>query len=61
MTVVKTVSERRGRLRPHLAPATDNDPALFAGMTALLHGDWRTRWAALRAMVAERRRTVPRG
>jgi delta 1-pyrroline-5-carboxylate dehydrogenase len=52
MTVVKTVSERRGRLRPHLAPATANDAALFAGMTALLHGDRRTRWAALRAILA---------
>ncbi len=61
MTVVKTVSERRGRLRPHLAPGTAGDAALFAGMTALLHGDRRTRWAALRAMAAERRRAVPRG
>jgi acyl-CoA reductase-like NAD-dependent aldehyde dehydrogenase len=51
MTVVKTVSERYGRLRPHLAPATDNDPARFAGMTSLLHGDWRTRWAALRVLL----------
>ena len=59
MTVVKTVSERRGRLRPHLAPATANDAALFAGMTALLHGDRRTRWAALRALVAQGRRAAP--
>ncbi len=60
MTVVRTVSERRGRLRPHLAPATANDAGLFAAMTALLHGDWPTRRAALRAVVAARR-AVPRG
>jgi len=60
MTVVKTVSERRGRLRPHLAPATAADAGLFAGMTALLHGGWRTRWGALRAMAAARP-SVPRG
>ena len=55
MTVAKTVSERRGHLRPHLAPATDNDADTFAGMTALLHGDRRTRWAALRAILARGR------
>ena len=60
MTVVKTVSERRGRLRPHLAPATANDAAMFAGMTALLHGGWHTRRAALRALVAQGRRAGPR-
>ena len=55
MTVVKTVSERRGRLRPHLAPATDSDADTFAAMTALLHGDRRTRWRALRAILARGR------
>ena len=50
MTVVKTVSERRSRFQPHLAAATEADTARFAAMTALLHGDWRTRWMALRAM-----------
>lgn len=54
MTVVKTVSERRGRLRPHLRPATPDDAGLFAGMTALLHGDWPTRRAALRGLLAAR-------
>jgi len=54
MTVAKTVSERRGRLRPHLSLPTGNDAALFAGMTALLHGDWRTRWTALRGFMARR-------
>ncbi len=51
MTVVKTVSERRGRLRPHLAAVTADDAHRFAAMTALLHGDWRTRWTALRGLV----------
>ena len=53
MTVVKTVSERRGRFRPHLAAATADDAHRFAAMTALLHGDWRTRWTALRVFVAQ--------
>lgn len=61
MTVVKIVSERAGRLRPHLAPATANDAARFAAMTALLHGDWRTRWAALRAITARERGSVSQG
>ncbi len=50
MTVVKTVSERRGRFRPHLAPPTTNDAARFAGMTAILHGGWRTLWNTLRVL-----------
>ncbi len=58
MTVVKTVSERRGRFRPHLAAATANDAAQFAAMTALLHGDWRTRWTALRIFTAQGRNRV---
>jgi len=54
MTVVKTVSERHGRFRPHLAFATASDAHRFAAMTALLHGDWRTRWTALRGIVHHR-------
>lgn len=60
MTIVKTVSERRGRLRPHLATATANDMARFAAMTALLHGDWRTRWTALQGIIAPSRHAPPR-
>ena len=51
MTVPKTVSTRHGRFRPHLDMATPNDAALFAHMTALLHGTWRGRLAALRGLV----------
>ena len=46
MTVAKTVSERRGRFRPHLSKPTAKDAARFAGMVSLLHGGWRTRWGA---------------
>ncbi len=48
MTVAKTISIRRGRLRPHLQPATPRDAGNFSLMIALLHGTWRTRWSALR-------------
>ena len=61
MTVTKIISERRGRLRPHLAPATTNDLRRFAAITALLHGAWRTRWAALRAITAREPRGMPKG
>jgi acyl-CoA reductase-like NAD-dependent aldehyde dehydrogenase len=54
MTVAKTISERRTRFQPHLAVPTENDAAQFAGMTALLHGGWRTRWRAVRDMAARR-------
>ncbi|MBC7802033.1 MAG: aldehyde dehydrogenase family protein, partial [Gemmatimonadaceae bacterium] len=49
MTVAKTISAR-GRFRPHLAPAHPADAGRFAAMTALLHGDWATRWSALRGL-----------
>ena len=41
MTVTKTVSVRRGRLRPHLAAPRQNDAARFATMALILHGGWR--------------------
>ncbi len=53
MTVAKTISERRSRFRPHLTPPKVGDAARFAGMTALLHGGWRSRWAALKAVTAQ--------
>ncbi len=56
MTVPKAVSIRRGWFRPHLNPVTPNDAILFAHMTALLHGTWRDRWAALRGFAAFGRR-----
>ncbi len=59
MTVVKTVSERRSQFRPHLTAATANDAVQFAAMTALLHGDWRVRWTALRSFAAQGRNRMP--
>ena len=50
MTVVKTISERHGRFRPHLAAPTASDAVQFAAMTALLHGGWRARWDTLRTL-----------
>lgn len=50
MTVVKTVSERRTRFRPHLAPVQAKDAARFAAMTGVLHGDWRTRFRTIQAL-----------
>ena len=50
MTVAKTVSIRRGRFRPHLDAPKPGDAARFAHMTALLHGAWPDRWAALRGL-----------
>jgi hypothetical protein len=40
MTVVKTISVRRGWFRPHLAPPRESDARRFAGMIRLLHGGW---------------------
>lgn len=44
MTNVKTISQRRGRFRPHLDPRRPDGPALFSAMIGLLHGGlpgWR--------------------
>jgi hypothetical protein len=38
MTVVKTVSLRRGAFRPHLAAARPGDAARYAALIALLYG-----------------------
>ena len=54
MTVVKTVSVRTGRFRPHLAAPAEGDAARFAAMIAMLHGSWRDRWAAVSAVIARR-------
>jgi acyl-CoA reductase-like NAD-dependent aldehyde dehydrogenase len=45
MTVVKTISTRRGRFRPHLAPPTHGDARRYTQMIRLLHGGW-TGWRA---------------
>ena len=52
MTALRTVSERAGRFRPHLAAATPLDAPRFAAMARLLHGSWRGIPAALRALAA---------
>ncbi len=44
MTVVKTISQRHGRFRPHLDPAKRSDAKLFGVMIGILHGGlsgWR--------------------
>lgn len=56
MTVPKAVSTRRGWFRPHLNPAGPDDAMLFAHMTALLHGTWDDRRAALQGLAAARKR-----
>ena len=50
MTALRTVSERRGRFRPHLAAATPHDAVRFGAMARLLHGSWRDTGPALRAL-----------
>jgi acyl-CoA reductase-like NAD-dependent aldehyde dehydrogenase len=55
MTVAKTVSIRRGRLRPHLDPPRPGDEARFAALITTLHGAARERMAALRGLVRPRR------
>lgn len=54
MTVAKTVSERRARFRPHLAPVQAGDAAQFAAMIGVLHGNWRTCFRAINAFAGRR-------
>jgi acyl-CoA reductase-like NAD-dependent aldehyde dehydrogenase len=58
MTVLKTVSVRRGWLRPHLDPIQADDAALFACLIRCMHGSVRTRIAAAAKLLllASRRR-----
>jgi acyl-CoA reductase-like NAD-dependent aldehyde dehydrogenase len=48
MTVVKTVSLRRGAFRPHLAAARPGDAARYAALIALLYAGPRHAWRILR-------------
>jgi acyl-CoA reductase-like NAD-dependent aldehyde dehydrogenase len=48
MTVVKTVSLRRGAFRPHLAPGGPGDAARYATLIALLYAGPRQAWRVLR-------------
>ncbi|WP_434623183.1 aldehyde dehydrogenase family protein [Azospirillum sp. B2RO_4] len=51
MTQVKTVSVRRGRLRPHLDAPREGDDALILAALRLFHGGPGTRTDAIRRMV----------
>ena len=51
MTVVKTLSQRRGSFRPHLDPPRPDGARLFGAMVAVLHGGlpgWLTAFSLLR-------------
>jgi acyl-CoA reductase-like NAD-dependent aldehyde dehydrogenase len=52
MTRARTISVRRGRLRPHLDPKQSADAGRMAGLVAVLHGGWRAKLAGLRALTA---------
>ena len=52
MTVVKTISERRGRFRPHLDAPRLDAARLFGAMIAALHGGWPGLRAAIRGLRA---------
>ncbi len=51
LTVVKTVSIRRGRFRPHLRPPRDGDAPRFAQLIRALHGAWQERGKAALALL----------
>ena len=50
MTVIKTVSTRKGRFRPHLDPHFSGDARTLLLMTRLLHGTWRDRWTTIKSL-----------
>jgi len=52
MTRVRTISVRRGALRPHLDPLQSGDAGRMAGLVAVLHGGWATKLGGLRRLVA---------
>jgi acyl-CoA reductase-like NAD-dependent aldehyde dehydrogenase len=53
MTAPKVVAVRRSRFVPHLDAPKPGDAALFAAFLRITHaGNWRTRWNALRELVA---------
>jgi acyl-CoA reductase-like NAD-dependent aldehyde dehydrogenase len=51
MTVIKTVSVRRGRFLPHLAPPRPDDAARFTGLIGLLYGGRAGVIAAMRGLL----------
>jgi acyl-CoA reductase-like NAD-dependent aldehyde dehydrogenase len=60
MTVVKSISVRRGRFRPHLDPKEAEDSAFFAALIAALHGSGRARLTALLALARQGHRLAAR-
>jgi acyl-CoA reductase-like NAD-dependent aldehyde dehydrogenase len=59
MTVVKTVSLRRGRFMPHLAGPRTTDADLYAGLITLLYGGPAEAFRALRLILRRRRAPLP--
>ena len=51
MTVVKTISVRRGRFMPHLAPASPRDADRYAALIALLYAGPAEAFSALRRLL----------
>ncbi len=49
MTVIKTVSTRAGRFRPHLDTRFSGDARTLLLMTQFLHGTWDDRWTKLKS------------
>ena len=54
MTTIKSVSMKRGRFRPHLAPPRFSDAERYAGLIGLLYGDSRCFVSSLRALLSRR-------
>jgi acyl-CoA reductase-like NAD-dependent aldehyde dehydrogenase len=59
MTVIKTVSLRRGRFMPHLAAARPNDADRYAGLIALLYGGPAQALRALSLRLRRKRAPLP--
>ena len=55
MTVIKTVSTRRGRFRPHLAPPRPGDAVRYASLIGLLYGGPRCFLSSLQALIRGRK------
>ena len=50
MTVLKAISTRTSRFRPHLDPKLAADAGKLLAVIRLLHGGWRERWSAVKAL-----------
>ena len=56
MTVIKSITVRHGRFRPHLDPRGADDSTAFAALIAALHGGPRTRLAGLSVLARQAKR-----